>query len=197
MDSRNGARRLLAAGGLSLALALTACQAASTSSGSGSVSPGAGTSGAPVKPTRVATTPGGGTVGAPAFDFEARDASGKTVRLSDFRGKIVVLDFWATWCPPCRREIPGFVALQAKYASKGVEVVGVSLDQDWKPVVPFVAQFKINYTIVLGDQALTQQYGGFTGIPTTFVIDREGVIRDRHEGYAPESVFVEAVERLL
>ena len=143
---------------------------------------------APVKPIEL---------GVMAPDFVMQDQDGKDVRLADHRGKVVVLDFWATWCPPCRKEIPGFVNLHNNYQAKGVEVVGVSLDRSWAPVKPFMQEYRINYTIVLGDQQLTEMYGGFTGIPTTFVIDRNGVIRDKHTGYMPESTFEEAVKLLL
>jgi cytochrome c biogenesis protein CcmG/thiol:disulfide interchange protein DsbE len=139
----------------------------------------------------------GAKVGDIAFDFSLPDENGDQVALSDFRGKVVVLDFWATWCPPCRKEIPGFVQLQKKYPDD-VAVVGVSLDQEgWKKVSPFMEQNDINYTIVLGDESVTRKYGGINGIPTTFVIDGEGVIRDVHVGYAEPAVFEKAVKAAL
>ncbi len=193
--SQNCTRRLLATSGLAFAVFAAGCQGAPTVA-DGAIAPGAAPA-KPAKTAKAATAPVPGSVGEPAFDFELKDSSGKTVRLSDFKGKVVVLDFWATWCPPCRKEIPGFVNLHNNYQARGVEVVGVSLDRSWAPVKPFMQEYRINYTIVLGDQKLTEMYGGFTGIPTTFVIDRNGVIRDRHTGYMPESTFEEAVKLLL
>ena len=140
----------------------------------------------------------GHRVGERARNFDLKDANGKAIRLSDYEGKVVVLDFWATWCPPCRKEIPGFVALQTKYADQGVVVIGVSLDDSWAPVRSFMGEYKINYPIVLDTrQELPGLYGGIRGIPTTFVIDREGVIRTKHEGYGPPELFVKAVEEVL
>jgi len=140
---------------------------------------------------------GGGAEGTQAPDFELVSDAGKTVRLADFKGKVVILDFWATWCPPCRKEIPGFVQIQSQYKDKGVEVVGVSLDQGWEPVRPFMKAQRINYPVLLGDMGVVRSYGNITSIPTTFVIDREGVIRARHVGYAPPQFFTSAIEPLL
>ena len=133
-----------------------------------------------------------------APDFELKDANGKTVRLSDFKNKIIILDFWATWCPPCRAEIPGFVELYNKYKDKGVEIIGVSLDQGgWDDVIPFMKEFGVNYTIVLGNMDVAQKYGGIRGIPTTFVIDRQGRIRAKYVGYRPKEVFERDINLLL
>ena len=132
---------------------------------------------------------------APAWSL--KDVSGKTVQLSDFKGKIVILDFWATWCPPCRAEIPNFIALQDKYAKQGVTVVGLSVDQGGLAAVgPFVTKTKINYPVVLGDLDLASTYG-VQGLPTTFVIDQQGNIAATHVGGTEPSAFEADIQKLL
>lgn len=133
-----------------------------------------------------------------APDFRLVDINGKTVSLSDFKGKVVILDFWATWCGPCRMEIPGYIQLYDKYQEKGLEIVGVSLDQDgWEPVKPFMESFKINYTIVLGNMSVVQAYGGIEAIPTTFVINRNGEVVDRKVGARPVEYYEELLAQWL
>jgi len=119
----------------------------------------------------------------PAPAWELKDLAGKVVRSDQFAGKVVVVDFWATWCPPCRAEIPGYVALQRKYESQGLVIVGVSLDQAGPDVVKaFAAKYSINYPLVMGDESAVRAFGGVEAIPTTFLIDRSGQIRDRKTG---------------
>jgi peroxiredoxin len=109
---------------------------------------------------------------APAFALQ--DASGKTLKLDDFHGKVVLLDFWATWCTGCKMEIPWFEAFQSAYNAKGFAVVGVSLDEDgWKVLRPFLEQHKIPYTMLLGDDPMSKRYG-IANLPDTFLIDRRG-----------------------
>ncbi len=131
---------------------------------------------------------------APPFTLRAID--GKTVSLADFRGKVVILDFWATWCPPCRREIPDFVSLQRQYASQGLQVIGVALDEPDK-VQMFAQANQMNYPVLLGDDEISALYGGISGIPTTFVIDRTGKIVDRFEGFRPRATFEETIKTVL
>ncbi len=131
---------------------------------------------------------------APAFTLT--DLSGKPVSLADFRGKVVILDFWATWCPPCKKEIPDFVELQKQYGSKGLQVVGIALDQPDK-VMAFTQQNGINYPVLLGNEAITGTYGGIDGIPTTFIIDKKGKIINRFEGFRPRDVFETEIKKLL
>jgi peroxiredoxin len=128
--------------------------------------------------------------------FTLADLSGKSVSLSDFKGKVVILDFWATWCPPCKKEIPDFIELQKQYGSQGVQIVGIALDQPDK-VKAFVQQNGINYPVLLGNDAITVKYGGIDGIPTTFVIDKKGKIINRFEGFRPKSVFEGEIKKLL
>jgi cytochrome c biogenesis protein CcmG/thiol:disulfide interchange protein DsbE len=133
-----------------------------------------------------------------APDFELKDANGKVVRLSDYRGKVVLLDFWATWCGPCNIEVPWFTEFQRKYKDRGFEVLGVSMDDDgWKAVSPFVAEKKINYRIVLGNDQTGDQYGGVEALPTTFVIDRDGRIASVHVGLSGKKEFEDAIQKLL
>jgi thiol-disulfide isomerase/thioredoxin len=133
-----------------------------------------------------------------APDWQLSDVEGKAVKFSDFKGKVVILDFWATWCPPCRAEIPGFVALQKKYADKGLTVIGVSLDEQGPSVVkPFMRKFGVNYPVVMGNQKIVLDYGGFTAIPTTFIIDRQGNIVAVHEGLTDQATFESEIGPLL
>jgi thiol-disulfide isomerase/thioredoxin len=119
----------------------------------------------------------------PAPGWELKDVDGKPVNFSQFKGKVVVLDFWATWCPPCKSEIPGYVKLQEKYKDKGLVIIGVSLDQEGPDVVKrFMADFHMNYPVVMGDDSVVQAFGGVDAIPSTFIIDRAGKIRDKKVG---------------
>ena len=134
----------------------------------------------------------------PAPNWDLKDLNGKSVKLSDFKGKVVILDFWATWCPPCRAEIPHFVELQNQYKDKGLVIVGVSLDEGGPAVVSsFVKEQKINYPIVMGNEDVSTAYGNIQAIPTTFVIDTNGNIVGRHEGFTEESVFESEIQKLL
>ena len=118
----------------------------------------------------------------PAPEFALQDSSGKTVSLKDYRGKVVLLDFWATWCHGCKLEIPWFAEFSHKYGDKGVAVVGVSLDSEgWKLVNPFIKAAQIPYQIVLGNDNVAKSYG-IKNMPDTFLIDREGRIAAAYNG---------------
>ena len=134
-----------------------------------------------------------------APDFTLKDADGKIVHLSDYKGKVVLLDFWATWCGPCRVEIPWFIDLQRKNKDKGFEVLGVSMDDNgWEDVKPFVAEMKINYRVVIGDDKTSDKYGGVDSLPTTFLIDKQGKIAAIHVGLdAGRKEFEDGVQELL
>lgn len=131
---------------------------------------------------------------APAFTLT--DLNGKQISLASFRGKVVVLDFWATWCPPCKREIPDFVDLQKEYGSRGVQILGIALDEPDK-VQAFARQNGMNYPVLLGTDEVSMQYGGIEGIPTTFVIDKNGKIVSKFEGFRPREVFEGEIKKLL
>jgi thiol-disulfide isomerase/thioredoxin len=136
-----------------------------------------------------------GSAKAPAW--ELKDLDGKLVKSSDFDGRVVILDFWATWCAPCKAEIPGFIELQREYGNRGLVVVGVSLDEEGPAKVrQFMTHFGMNYPVVLGDAELMKDFGG-TAIPTTVIIDRSGNIVARHVGFVPKETFEKEIKPLL
>jgi len=133
-----------------------------------------------------------------APNFSLKTADGKTVELAKQKGKVVVVNFWATWCGPCRAEIPGFIEMYERYKSKGLEIIGVSLDQDgWNVVKPYVERMKVTYPVVVGDGALADAYGGIEAIPTTFIVDKNGNILNRHLGYLSKQAFEKIIKDLL
>lgn len=133
-----------------------------------------------------------------APDFSLKSVDGKIVKLSDFKGKVIILDFWATWCPPCRKGIPDLISIQNEYKND-VVVIGVSLDGDKtiKDVPGFAKEYGINYPIVYGDEKIVTAYGGIQAIPTAFVIDKKGNIADQHVGLVDKSVYVNKIKELL
>ena len=133
-----------------------------------------------------------------APDFTLKDADGKVVHLSDYKGKVVLLDFWATWCGPCKIEIPWFMEMQRKHKEQGFEVLGVAMDDEgWEAVKPFLTELGVNYRVVIGNDATAQLYGGVDALPTTFLIDRTGKIAAVHIGLVPKKDFQDGVEELL
>jgi thiol-disulfide isomerase/thioredoxin len=131
-------------------------------------------------------------------EWKLSDLDGKVVKFSDFRGHVLILDFWATWCLPCRLEIPHFVELQKQYGNKGLTVIGVSLDEQGQEIVKkFVKQLGVNYPIVIGNEKVAESYGGIVAVPTTFVIDRQGRVVSRHIGYDDKSAFEKEIQSLL
>jgi thiol-disulfide isomerase/thioredoxin len=134
----------------------------------------------------------------PAPNFALKTADGKTIELKKLQGKVVFVNFWATWCGPCRREIPGMMKVYDKYKAKGFEIVGISLDHGgWDDVKPWLQKNPINYPIVIGDGDLADAYGGVDGIPTTFIVDRKGNIVAKHVGGLSEEEFEKLVKGAL
>ena len=134
----------------------------------------------------------------PAPDFTLKDSTGATVKLSDYRGKVVLLNFWATWCGPCKIEIPWFMEFEKNYKDRKFAVLGVSLDDDgWDSVRPYLEAHKINYRVLVGSEELSQHYGGVDSLPTTFVLDREGRIAVRHIGLVSKGDYQHDIESLL
>jgi len=133
-----------------------------------------------------------------AAPWSLKNLDGKTVSLSDFKGKIVILNFWATWCPPCRAEIPDFINLQKEYESKGVAIIGLSLDSiQPSEVAAFVKKQGINYPIVMGTDDVAQKYGVSEGIPVTCIIAPDGTIIDKHLGMVDNAYLEAQVKKLL
>lgn len=150
----------------------------------------------------IAGCDSGGGAGGPAPDFSLKDTQGRTVTLKDLRGKYVIIDFWATWCPPCLMSIPELVSMHGKYEEKGLVVLGISLDDpdkvDSGALSRFRDQHRIGYTILRGDDQVVRDYAGSEGmsIPTMFFVDREGRIVDKLVGFAPGRV-EKSIKRLL
>ena len=133
-----------------------------------------------------------------APDFKLEDLNGRMYSLADLRGHVVVLNFFATWCVPCRQEIPEFVRLHKKFRDRKLEIIGVSLDPDGNAVLPpFIMHYGITYPIVLGTREVVLDYGGIQGIPTTFIIDEDGTISDYFVGMHPGYVIEASVTKLL
>jgi peroxiredoxin len=144
---------------------------------------------AAVKPNRERHT---------APDFSLKDVNGATVRLSDYRGKVVLLNFWATWCGPCKFEIPWFIEFEQANKDRGFAVIGISMDEEgWAVVKPFVAAMNVNYRTLLGDDSIAELFGGIDALPTSFLIDREGKVASMHFGLINKSIYENEIQELL
>jgi cytochrome c biogenesis protein CcmG/thiol:disulfide interchange protein DsbE len=132
-----------------------------------------------------------------APDFSLPDLKGGRLELSAYRGKVVLLDFWATWCDPCRDEIPHFAELQNRFGDQGLQIIGISMDDESEPVRDFSQKFRMNYPVVMGNAKIGEAYGGVLGLPISFLIGRDGRIYSRHIGATDISTFETEIVRLL
>jgi len=137
-------------------------------------------------------------IGQPAPDFTLPDSTGSPIKLSAYKGKVILLDFWATWCTGCKVEIPWYVEFQNKYGKDGLTAIGVSMDDDgWKSVKPFLEEHKLNYPIVIANQDVANRYGGLPSLPMTLLIDRNGKIAESHAGMVDKDAFENKIKALL
>jgi peroxiredoxin len=138
------------------------------------------------------------TQSSPAPDFSLESLDGKTMRLSDLRGKAVLLNFWATWCGPCKIEMPWFVDLQNQYGSQGLQIVGVAMDDASKEDIgKFAKDMGVNYPILIGKESVGDQYGGVPALPESFLISRDGKIVDKIVGLRGKAEIEDAVKKAL
>jgi cytochrome c biogenesis protein CcmG/thiol:disulfide interchange protein DsbE len=149
------------------------------------------------------SSPGGAACPANAkpakLSFTLKDYTGKTVRLSDYKGKVILLDFWATWCEPCKLEIPWFIEFQKKYGANGFQAIGVSVDDTAAQLTPYVAKMKMNYPVLQGKDHddIQNAYGPLVGIPVTVVISRDAKICVKHLGISTRDGFEKEIKSLL
>lgn len=137
-------------------------------------------------------------VNAQAKDFSLLSIENKTVTLADFKDKIVILNFWATWCPPCQKEIPDFISFYEKYRDKGVAIVGIAIDEEGVNVVkPFAEKHKMNYPVLIGNENIIADYGAMVSVPTSFLIDKSGKVYKKYSGYHSIDDYQKDVDSLL
>jgi thiol-disulfide isomerase/thioredoxin len=132
-----------------------------------------------------------------AADFRRNDLDGRPVRLTDYRGRVVLLDFWATWCEPCLEEIPTFIRWQKQYGPAGLTVIGISMDDTAQPVRRFLKKNPTGYPVVVGDVELARLYGGVLGLPLTFLIDARGRVAGRYAGETSLKAIEARIRELL
>ena len=133
------------------------------------------------------------------LDFTLKDMNNQEVRLSDFKGKVILLNFWATWCGPCKIEIPWFAEFQQKYGPAGLQVVGISVDDTHEQLVPFATQLNMNYVVLqgLGHDDVQEAYGPMWGVPVTALISRDGKICAKHVGISAKEAIEDEIKSLL
>lgn len=146
---------------------------------------------------RAAAAPGESELGTlPTFDLQ--DLDGNSVTDRDLEGKVALVNFWATWCGPCKIEMPWFVDFQRKYKDRDFTVIAISLDEDgWDPVRRFAEDLELNFPVLLGDDAVAEDFGGVWALPTTLIVNRAGAISFRHMGLVSRSTYESQIEELL
>jgi peroxiredoxin len=132
-----------------------------------------------------------------APEFVLADLNGNKVDLHAYRGKVVLLDFWATWCAPCQLEMPRFVAWQKQYGPRGLRVIGISMDDDPELARKLCKKLRLNYPVMMGDEKIGELYGGVLGLPVTFLIDSHGVVRAKFQGETDMNAMEEQLKALL
>lgn len=132
-----------------------------------------------------------------APEFARQDLRGQTVGAAQSRGKVVLLNFWATWCAPCQLEMPVFSKWEKQYGPQGLLVIGISMDDDAEPVRKLLQRLKVDYPVAMGDAAVGKKYGGVLGLPETFLIDRSGVVRAQFQGEADLNKIEASLKNLL
>lgn len=131
-----------------------------------------------------------------ALDFTSLEVvTKKELKLSNYYGKVIILNFFASWCPPCKKEIPDFIKLYNKYHKQGLEIIGIALDEE-KNIKSFIKKMKINYPVIIGNNKITSDYQGISGIPTTFIIDKKGYIREKYVGFVSYEIFENIIKKI-
>jgi cytochrome c biogenesis protein CcmG/thiol:disulfide interchange protein DsbE len=138
-----------------------------------------------------------GTDPSVAPDFALIDFEGRLLTLSDYKGKTVLLNFWASWCVPCQAEIPRFLEWQRRYGDQGLQVIGMSMDDDEKSARKFASRLKVNYPLAMATEKLAASYGGVLGLPATFIIDRDGKIVAKYVGVTDLEVLKRRIQSQL
>src|SRR5712691_4138880 len=153
----------------------------------------------PVSPAQHRAAIAAGEVGSHLPDFALKDLQGNEVSSSDLRGKVVLIDIWATWCQPCKKEMPGYQKLLDRYGSRGFAIIGFKLDNmmDAEDPLRFAKKIGVRYPLVVAADDLTQKFGGIVGIPTTMLYDRQGVLREKVIGFEYTDVIESKIKPLL
>jgi thiol-disulfide isomerase/thioredoxin len=140
-----------------------------------------------------------GEIGSALPSFITKDLNGHRIESGDLKGKVVIIDFWATWCAPCRKEMPGYQALVDQYGAKGLTVIGFKADimQDTEDPIRFLRETGVRYPIAIGSEEIRNKFGGIQGLPTTFIYDRKGILRSKIIGFEYTATIEKTIKTLL